>query len=122
MTEITEYAAEYGVKVIEDAAHAFPIKAGNKWVGTIGEIGVFSFYSSEDREGCGEGSSSTGLFYTMFRGNQPLFLVQLLFFQDVEDLLQLFQPKSSLFIGQDQGRVDANDRVGDHQDHPFFQS
>ena len=47
MVEINAYAAEYGVKVIEDAAHAFPIKTKNSWVGTIGDAGVFSFYATK---------------------------------------------------------------------------
>jgi len=42
MARIMEVARRYNLKVIEDAAHAFPSS-----VGTIGDIGVFSFYATK---------------------------------------------------------------------------
>lgn len=44
MKDICYLADKYGVKVIEDAAHAFPSKTCMGYAGTIGDAGVFSFY------------------------------------------------------------------------------
>lgn len=44
MKRICALAKEYGVKVIEDAAHSFPSKTSLGYGGTIGDVGVFSFY------------------------------------------------------------------------------
>jgi dTDP-4-amino-4,6-dideoxygalactose transaminase len=45
MAPIMEIAQEYGLKVIEDAACAFGAKYNNKFAGTIGDIGCFSFHA-----------------------------------------------------------------------------
>ncbi|WP_428771129.1 DegT/DnrJ/EryC1/StrS family aminotransferase [Treponema sp. HNW] len=47
MTEIKRIADFYGVKVIEDAAHAFPSKTAQGYAGTLGDAGVFSFYATK---------------------------------------------------------------------------
>ncbi len=44
MKRICAIADAYGVKVIEDAAHAYPSPTGMGYAGTIGDAGVFSFY------------------------------------------------------------------------------
>lgn len=44
MKKIMQIAKKYDVKVIEDAAHAFPSPTSLGYAGTIGDIGVFSFY------------------------------------------------------------------------------
>ena len=44
MKKILEIAEKYGVRVIEDAAHSFPSPTSLGYGGTIGDIGVFSFY------------------------------------------------------------------------------
>ena len=47
MAEITRIAKKYGVKVIEDCAHAFPSLTENGYCGTLGDVGVFSFYATK---------------------------------------------------------------------------
>ena len=47
MPAITEIARRYKVKVIEDAAHAFPAKTPDGFAGTLGDAGVFSFYATK---------------------------------------------------------------------------
>jgi dTDP-4-amino-4,6-dideoxygalactose transaminase len=48
MKAIMDIAGKYGLKVIEDAAHAFPAKTKDgRWAGTIGDAGVFSFYATK---------------------------------------------------------------------------
>jgi perosamine synthetase len=44
---ILEIAKRYGLKVIEDAAHAFPSQYHGKAIGTIGDITCFSFYATK---------------------------------------------------------------------------
>lgn len=44
MEKICALAKKYNVKVIEDAAHSFPSPTELGYAGTIGDIGVFSFY------------------------------------------------------------------------------
>lgn len=45
MDEITKIAKKYKLKIIEDCAHSFGAKFKNQLAGTIGDIGVFSFYA-----------------------------------------------------------------------------
>ncbi len=48
MTAIMELARQYGAAVLEDAAHAFPVKSDDgKWTGTSGNAGVYSFYATK---------------------------------------------------------------------------
>ncbi|MFP7753262.1 DegT/DnrJ/EryC1/StrS family aminotransferase [Thermodesulfobacteriota bacterium B35] len=44
MDPICEIARDYGLKVIEDAAHALPCTYKKRAIGTLGDITVFSFY------------------------------------------------------------------------------
>lgn len=47
MDPILELAKTYGCAVIEDAAHAFPVRSGTAFAGTRGDIGVYSFYATK---------------------------------------------------------------------------
>ncbi|MFW5695613.1 MAG: DegT/DnrJ/EryC1/StrS family aminotransferase [Alkalispirochaeta sp.] len=47
MDALTNIARDHGAALIEDAAHAFPAGIGDRAAGTIGDIGVFSFYANK---------------------------------------------------------------------------
>ena len=47
MDEICRIGAKYGVIILEDAAHSFPIKTPQGFSGTIGKVGVYSFYANK---------------------------------------------------------------------------
>jgi dTDP-4-amino-4,6-dideoxygalactose transaminase len=44
---IVELCRRRGVRIIEDAAHAFPARCGPKRVGAIGDVTCFSFYANK---------------------------------------------------------------------------
>ena len=44
---ILSLCKRYGVKIIEDAAHAFPTKLRGRMVGTFGDVTCFSFYANK---------------------------------------------------------------------------
>lgn len=44
---ILEICRRHGVRVVEDAAHAFPAKCGGRPVGSIGDATCFSFYANK---------------------------------------------------------------------------
>lgn len=58
MDRIMEIAKHYGLKVIEDAAHALPTRFRGRMVGTIGDITCFSFYATKTIT-TGEGGMAT---------------------------------------------------------------
>ena len=58
MDIIMEIAKKYNLKVIEDAAHAFPSKYKGKNIGVIGDITCFSFYANKNIT-TGEGGMAT---------------------------------------------------------------
>jgi len=47
MDAVMDIARRYNLKVIEDAAHAFPALTARGYAGTIGDAGVFSFYATK---------------------------------------------------------------------------
>jgi dTDP-4-amino-4,6-dideoxygalactose transaminase len=55
MAPIMEIAKKYKLKVIEDCAQAFGAKYHNQLVGTIGDVGCFSFFPSKNLGGYGDG-------------------------------------------------------------------
>ncbi|MCK5136208.1 MAG: DegT/DnrJ/EryC1/StrS family aminotransferase [Bacteroidales bacterium] len=44
---IIEICRQYNIRVIEDAAHAFPTKHEDQYIGTFGDITCFSFYANK---------------------------------------------------------------------------
>lgn len=55
MTPIMEIAKSHGVAVVEDSAQAIGARYCGKCVGTIGDIGCFSFFPSKNLGGAGDG-------------------------------------------------------------------
>jgi dTDP-4-amino-4,6-dideoxygalactose transaminase len=51
MDEIIKIKKKYNLFLVEDAAHAFLGKYKNKYLGTIGDIGVFSFHETKNITG-----------------------------------------------------------------------
>jgi dTDP-4-amino-4,6-dideoxygalactose transaminase len=47
MDAILPVAERHGVAVVEDAAHAFPVKLEGGYAGTLGDAGVYSFYANK---------------------------------------------------------------------------
>ena len=55
MDAINQIAQEYGLKVIEDCAQAHGAKYKGKRVGSIGDVGCFSFYPTKNLGAVGDG-------------------------------------------------------------------
>lgn len=47
MDALSSIADEYGIRIVEDAAHAFPAASGGRSLGTWGTCGVYSFYATK---------------------------------------------------------------------------
>jgi dTDP-4-amino-4,6-dideoxygalactose transaminase len=47
MAEILEIARLRRVKIVEDAAHAFPLRLSDGFAGTLGDAGVYSLYATK---------------------------------------------------------------------------
>lgn len=57
MDEIREVCARHDLPIVEDAAQAHAAKYKGRFVGTIGEMGCFSFYPGKNLGACGEGGA-----------------------------------------------------------------
>ena len=47
MEAISHLSLRHGVPVVEDAAHAFPVRLSDRFAGTFGDAGVYSFYANK---------------------------------------------------------------------------
>lgn len=56
MKRILEIAKKYNILIIEDAAQAIESKYNNKYLGTIGDFGCYSFHETKNLT-CGEGGA-----------------------------------------------------------------
>lgn len=56
MDEIMEIAQEYNLKVVEDAAQGVNAKYKGKYLGTMGDLGCYSFHETKNYV-CGEGGA-----------------------------------------------------------------
>ena len=53
--EILDLARQYDLKVIDDACQSFGLKINDKWTGTFGDVGIFSFGLGKNLFGPGGG-------------------------------------------------------------------
>jgi dTDP-4-amino-4,6-dideoxygalactose transaminase len=56
MDKITEIARDNGLAIVEDAAHAVNAKFKDRYLGTIGDFGCYSFHETKNYS-CGEGGA-----------------------------------------------------------------
>ena len=59
MNEIMAIAQKHNLKVVEDTAQAFGTKYQDKYAGTIGDIGTYSFYPTKNFSCAGDGGMLT---------------------------------------------------------------
>ena len=57
MDEIVKIADKYDLKILEDAAEAFGMKYKKRFAGSIGDIGIFSFYPTKTLGTYGDGGA-----------------------------------------------------------------
>lgn len=47
MPRLEALSREYSIPLVEDAAHAFPVRCAGGWAGARGQAGMFSFYANK---------------------------------------------------------------------------
>lgn len=60
MGSLLDLARRHGLWVVEDAAQAHGARYAGRAVGTLGELGAFSFYPGKNLGSCGEGGAVVG--------------------------------------------------------------
>ncbi len=55
MPRILEIASRYSLPVVEDACQAIGARCGERYAGTMGDLGCFSFFPSKNLGGAGDG-------------------------------------------------------------------
>ena len=71
MDELTTLADAHGLVVIEDAAQAHGAEYKGRRVGSIGDLGCFSFYPGKNLGACGEGGAIVTDSADLGRGSAP---------------------------------------------------
>jgi len=56
MDAIGEIAAAHGLRVVEDAAQGVGARVGGRWLGSIGDLGAYSFHETKNVH-CGQGGA-----------------------------------------------------------------
>lgn len=56
MDKLLSLSKQYNVPLVEDAAESFGSKVNDKWTGTLGDVGVFSFNNNKTITGFGGGA------------------------------------------------------------------
>ena len=67
MNDIVKISKKHNLKIIEDCAQSQGAKYGNRYVGTIGDLGCFSFYPTKILGAYGDGGFITTNDYSLYK-------------------------------------------------------